>query len=195
MQKESAGQAQQQPLGSIPENVQQPVTVEDLANMTAAEPGTPVSVNPATPSDHPENEPGQQNDAAEINLDKDQGDHEQGGTAATDLKLASEQAAMQGLYCYQVTAHAAAASLLCDFTATCPENGQWHDCAFRASKLITGNRYVRTFLWRRVAERAFRGTYFGRIPAEVHPAFIKDLLQISQAFAATACGPICLRQT
>ena len=32
--RQSAGQAQQQPLGSIPENVQQPVTLEDLADMT-----------------------------------------------------------------------------------------------------------------------------------------------------------------
>ena len=53
--RQSAGQAQQQPLGSIPENVQQPVTLEDLANMTAPMQGSPVSVNPATPSDHPEN--------------------------------------------------------------------------------------------------------------------------------------------
>ena len=60
--------------------------MEDLANMTVQ--GTPVSVNPATPSDHPENEPAQQNVTVQITLDNDgQGDNEQGGTAATDLKL------------------------------------------------------------------------------------------------------------
>ena len=77
--RQSAGQARQQPLGSIPENVQQPVTMEDLANRTASEQGTPVSVNPATASDHPEHEPAQQNVTAEINLDNGQGDNEQGG--------------------------------------------------------------------------------------------------------------------
>jgi len=29
------------------------------------------------------------------------------------------------------------------------------------------NRYLRTILWRRVAEKGLRGTYFGRIPQEV----------------------------
>ena len=29
----------------------------------------------------------------------------------------------------------------------------------------------------------YGGTYFGKIPAEVRPALIEDLLQISQAFA------------
>ena len=46
------------------------------------------------------------------------------------------------------------------------------------------NRFVRTILWRRVAERALRGTYFGDIPAEVNPSYIADLLHISEAFAA-----------
>ena len=45
------------------------------------------------------------------------------------------------------------------------------------------NRYVRTALWRRVAERALRGTYFGHIPEEVRPDLIQNLLQISHAFA------------
>ena len=30
------------------------------------------------------------------------------------------------------------------------------------------NRYVRTALWRRVAEKGLHGTYFGRIPQELH---------------------------
>ena len=46
------------------------------------------------------------------------------------------------------------------------------------------NRFVRTILWRRVAERALRGTYFGDIPAEVYPAYTTDPLHISHAFAA-----------
>ena len=76
--RQSAGQAQQQPLGSIPENRQQPVTMEDLANMTAPMEGTPVSVNLATPSDHPENEREQENVTAEIDLDNGQRENEQG---------------------------------------------------------------------------------------------------------------------
>ena len=39
-------------------------------------------------------------------------------------------------------------------------------------------------LWRRVAERALRGTYFGNMPAEVYPDYTADLLHISHAFAA-----------
>ena len=45
------------------------------------------------------------------------------------------------------------------------------------------NRYVRTTLWRRVAERALQGTYSGDIPEEVCPGLIGDLLRISHAFA------------
>ena len=46
------------------------------------------------------------------------------------------------------------------------------------------NRYVRTALWRRVAEKGLQGTYFGRIPNEVHQDLIGDLLLISNALAA-----------
>ena len=42
------------------------------------------------------------------------------------------------------------------------------------------NRLGLTFLWRRVAESALHGTYFGNIPEEV----IADLHRISEAFAA-----------
>ena len=52
--------------------------MEDLANMTAPMEGTPVSVNLATPSDHPENEREQENVAAEIDLDNGQRENEQG---------------------------------------------------------------------------------------------------------------------
>ena len=46
------------------------------------------------------------------------------------------------------------------------------------------NRYIRTALWRRVAEQGLRGTYFGRIPNEVRPELIGDLLLVSNALAA-----------
>ena len=55
----------------MPENMQQPVTLEDLADMTVPMQETPVSVNPATPSDHPANEQEQHKVTAEIDLDKD----------------------------------------------------------------------------------------------------------------------------
>ena len=50
--RQSVGQASKQPLGSIPEHGQQPVTLEDLANMTAQMQESPVRRDPATPSDH-----------------------------------------------------------------------------------------------------------------------------------------------
>ena len=92
---------------------------------------SPVRVNPATPSDHSENAHEHQYVMAEIDLANGQVGTEQ-GTAATDLKLASEQTAI---------AHAAAATagkalhcLLHNSTVTYPENGQWRDCASQANK-------------------------------------------------------------
>ena len=78
-------------------------------NMAAPMQESPIGGNPATPSDHPENAHENQRVMAEIDLDNGQVGAEQGGPAATDLKLASEQTAMQGLRGYQATAHAAAA--------------------------------------------------------------------------------------
>ena len=52
--RQSVGQASKQPLGSIPEHGQQPVTLEDLANMTAQMQESPVRRDQATPSDHPD---------------------------------------------------------------------------------------------------------------------------------------------
>ena len=46
------------------------------------------------------------------------------------------------------------------------------------------NRLVRTFLWRRVTEKALHGSSFGDIPDEINPAYIGDLHRISEAFAA-----------
>ena len=45
------------------------------------------------------------------------------------------------------------------------------------------NRYIRTVVWRRVAEQGLKGTHFGRIPGEVKTALTDDLLQISNALA------------
>ena len=85
--RQSVGQASKQPLGSIPEHGQQSVTLADLANMNAPVQESPVRVNPATPSDHPETTHEHQHVMTEIDLDNDQGDLERGGTAATDLQL------------------------------------------------------------------------------------------------------------
>ena len=46
------------------------------------------------------------------------------------------------------------------------------------------NRLVRTFLWRRVTEKALHGSSFGDIPKEINQAYIGDLHRISEAFAA-----------
>ena len=46
------------------------------------------------------------------------------------------------------------------------------------------NRLVRTFLWRRVTEKALHGSSFGDIPDEINQAYIGDLHRISEAFAA-----------
>ena len=100
---------------------------------------------------------------------------------ATDLHLESEQTAMQGLHDYQIAAHAAAGAdrpgvplpsleLCSDLPREWP------------NKQV--NRYARTILWRRAAERAFRGDYYGDIPGEVNHAYIADILRISEAFAA-----------
>ena len=45
------------------------------------------------------------------------------------------------------------------------------------------NRLVRTFLWRRVTEKALHGSSFVDIPDEINQAYIEDLLRISEAFA------------
>ena len=109
-------------------------------------------------------------------------------TMAKGTMSREAQVAMQRLLCYQVMAHAAAATARKGVTlpplqlySGLPQEWPMARLCISSKQV---NRYVRTILWRRVAERAFRETYFGRIPAEVCPAFIEDLLQISQAFAA-----------
>ena len=81
--RQSVGQASKPPLGSIPEHGQQPVTLEDLANMTAQMQESPVSRDPATPSDHPEDAQERRQAMTEIDLDNDQRNVERGGAAAT----------------------------------------------------------------------------------------------------------------
>ena len=95
--RQSVGQAPKPPLGSMPEHGQQPVTLEDLANMTAQMQESPVSRDPATPSDHPEDAQERRQAMTEIDLDNDQRNVERGGTAATDIQLEAEQRVMQAL--------------------------------------------------------------------------------------------------
>ena len=186
--RQSVVQASKQPLGSIPEHGQQPVTLDDLANMTAQMQESPVRRDPATPSDHPEPTQERPHTMTEIDLDSDQGNAERGGTAATDLQLESEQRAMQALHDYQSAAHAAADTA--GQGVTLPSLQLYSDLPREWPMARLGisnkqiNRLVRTFLWRRVAERALHGTYFGCIPEEVNQAYIVDLHRISEAFAA-----------
>ena len=149
---------------------------------------TPARVNPASPSDHSETTHEQQHVMTEIDLDNDQGDLERGGTAATDLQLESEQTVMEGVHEYQVAARAAADAArkgvaLPSLQLHSDLPREWPMARLRISNKQV-NRFVRTILWRRVAERALRGTYFGDIPDEVNPPYIADILHISEAFAA-----------
>ena len=186
--RQSAGQASKPPLGSIPEHGQQPVTLEDLANMTAQMQESPVCRDPATPSDHPEAAQERPHAMTEIDLDNDQKNVERGGTAATDLQLEAEQRAMQALRVHQVAVHAAADANKKGMAL--PSLQLYSDLPreWPMARLCTSNkqvnRLVRTFLWRRVAESALHGTYFGNIPEEINPDYIADLHRISEAFAA-----------
>ena len=156
--RQSAGQAQSQPLGSIPENTQRPVTLEDLANMSAPMQGPPVCRDPATPSSHPADEQEQQIVTTEIDLGNAQEEKEQGGTAATDLQLASEQVAMQGSHNYQVTAQAATTPARKGLAlphmklySDLPREWQMARLCISCKQV---NRYVRTVLWRSGRESA-----------------------------------------
>ena len=96
----------------------------------------------------------------EIDLGSDQGNAERGGTAATDLQLESEQRATQALHDYQCAAHAAADTA--GQGVTLPSLQLYSDLPREWPMARLGisnkqiNRLVRTFLWRRVAERALR---------------------------------------
>ena len=186
--RQSVGQASKPPLGSIPEHGQQPVTLEDLANMTAQMQESPVSRDPATPSEHPEEAQKRPHAMTEIDLDNDQRNAERGGTAATDTQLEAEQRAMQALRVHQVAFHAAADAdtkgmALPSLQLYSDLPREWPMARLCISNKQV-NRLVRTFLWRRVAESALHGTYFGNIPEEINPDYIADLHRISEAFAA-----------
>ena len=186
--RQSVGQASKPPLGSIPEHGQQPVTLEDLANMTAQMQESPVSRDPATPSEHPEEAQERPHAMTEIDLDNDQRNVERGGTAATDIQLEAEQRAMQALHVHQVAFHAAADAdakgmALPSLQLYSDLPREWPMARLCISNKQV-NRLVRTFLWRRVAESALHGTYFGNIPEEINPDYIADLHRISEAFAA-----------
>ena len=94
----------------------------------------------------------------EIDLCSDQGNAERGATAATDLQLESEQRATQALHDYQCAAHAAADTA--GQGVTLPSLQLYSDLPREWPMARLGisnkqvNRLVRTFLWRRAAERA-----------------------------------------
>ena len=103
---------------------------------------------------------------------------------ATDLALAAEQVAMQAMYGYPVAAQSATAQ----HTSPPPTHvysdlpREWPMARLCISYKQV-NRYIRTVVWRRVAEQGLRGSYFGRIPDEVQADSIGDLLRISNALA------------
>ena len=181
--RESADQASQPPLGSIPEHGQQPVTLEDLADPADQMQKSPVSKDPASPSEQSEEAQKHPQAMTEIDLDNDQKNVERGSTAATDIQLEAEQRAMQALHALQLAFHAAADT---DTKGIAPPSLQLYSDLPRewpmARLCISNkqvNRLVRTFLWRRVA-----GTSFGDIPEEIDRDYIADLRRISEAFAA-----------
>ena len=186
--RQSAGQASKPPLGSIPEHGQQPVTLEDLANLADQMQESPVSRDPATPSEHPEEAQKCPQAMTEIDLDNDQRNVERGGTAATDIQLEADQRAMQALHVHQVAFHAAADAdtkgmALPSLQLYSDLPREWPMARLCISNKQV-NRLVRTFLWRRVAESALHGTSFGNIPEEINRDYIADLHRISEAFAA-----------
>ena len=198
--KASAGRAQskklrkslappsRQPLGSIPEHEQPPATLADLASQNAQNPVAPACRNPTTPPDCPGSAQERPHAMTEIDIASDQENAERGGTADTDLQLESEQRAMQALYDYQNAARTARETAR--QRAPLPALQTYSDLPREwpmarlaiSSKQI--NRLVRTFLWRRVTEKALRGSSFVNIPDEINQAYIGDLLRISEAFAA-----------
>ena len=124
----------------------------------------------------------------EIDLDNDQRNVERGGTAATDIQLEAQQRATQALHVHQVAVHAAADAdtkgmALPSLQLYSDPSREWPMARLCISNKQV-NRLVRTFLWRRVAESALHGTYFGNIPEEINPDYIADLHRISEAFAA-----------
>ena len=186
--RQSLAPASKQPLGSIPEHEQPPATLADLASRNAQRQEAPVRRNPETPPDHPGSMQERPHAMTEIDIASDQGHAERGGTAATDLQLESEQRAMQALYDYQSAARAAREAD--GQSAPLPSLQIYSDLPreWPMARLAISNkqinRLVRTFLWRRVTEKALHGSSFGDIPDEINQAYIGDLHRISEALAA-----------
>ena len=186
--RQSLAPASKQPLGSIPEHEQPPATLADLASRNAQRQEAPVCRNPETPPDHPGSMQERPRAMTEIDIASDQGHAERGGTAATDLQLESEQRAMQALYDYQSAARAAREAdgqsvPLPSLQIYSDLPREWPMARLAISNKQI-NRLVRTFLWRRVTEKALHGSSFGDIPDEINQAYIGDLHRISEAFAA-----------
>ena len=163
--RQSLAPASKQPLGSIPEHEQPPATLADLASRTAQRQEAPVRRNPETPPDHPGSMQERPHAMTEIDIASDQGHAERGGTAATDLQLESEQRAMQALYDYQSAARAAREAD--GQSAPLPSLQIYSDLPreWPMARLAISNkqinRLVRTFLWRRVTEKALHGSSLG----------------------------------
>ena len=186
--RKSPASTSRQPLDSVPEHAQPPVTLNDLASRSTQRQETPTGRNPETPPDCPGPAHERPQAMTEIDIVSDQEQAERGGTAATDLQLESEQIAMQVLYDYQKAAgtnretHGQKVPLpSIQIYSDLPREWPMARLAVSSKQI---NRLVRTFLWRRVTEHALHGSSFIDIPDEINQAYIGDLLLISEAFAA-----------
>ena len=164
----SFGNQQTLPLGSIPEHGQQTATLEDLADSADQMQESPVSKDPALPSEQPEDARKHPQAMTEIDLDNSQKNVERGCTAATDIQLEAEQRAMQALHALQVAFGTAADADVKEITLPslqlCSDLPREWPMARLCISNKQVNRLVRTFLWRRVAESALRGTPFWEYP-------------------------------
>ena len=163
-------------------------TLEDLANPADQMQESPVSRDPASRSEQPEEAQQHPHAMTEIDLDNDQRNVERGNTAATDIQLEAEQRAMQALHALQLAFHAAVDAdtkgmALPSLQLYSDLPREWPMARLCISNKQV-NRLVRTFLWQRVAESALHGTSFGDIPEEINHDYIADLHRISEAFAA-----------
>ena len=186
--RKSPASTSRQPLDSVPEHAQPPVTLNDLASRSAQRQETPACRSPETPPNCPGSAHDRPQAMTEIDIVSDQEQAERGGTAATDLQLESEQRAMQVLYDYQKAAgttretHGQKVPLpSIQIYSDLPREWPMARLAVSSKQI---NRLVRTFLWRRVTEQALHGSFFIDIPDEINQAYIGDLLLISEAFAA-----------
>ena len=186
--RKSPASTSRQPLDSVPEHAQPPVTLNDLASRSTQRQETPTGRNPETPPDCPGPAHERPQAMTEIDIVSDQEQAERGGTAATDLQLESEQIATQVLYDYQKAAgtnretHGQKVPLpSIQIYSDLPREWPMARLAVSSKQI---NRLVRTFLWRRVTEHALHGSSFIDIPDEINQAYIGDLLLISEAFAA-----------